>query len=542
MFSNDFKRCFLHVPDSKFCFAESSDTVVLRVRVNRGCNVEKMSVVYGCKYDYNKERQETPLKKIFTDDLYDWYSATLKVSDVRLVYVFKIQFEGKTCFYSEDGITDDYNFVLNYLNAFQLPYVNSIDVPKIADWYRSAVFYEIFPERFKNGAGTKKPYITMKWDEKPSWNSYAGGDLIGITKSMDYIKNLGINAIYLTPVFESPTNHKYEIIDYYSIDSQLGTNADFRELVEVAHSRGIRVVLDAVFNHCGVDFRLFKDVCEKGTKSDYYDWFIVKGEKPDIKKVNYETFAHSAGMPKLNLSNSDTQEYFLRVSEHWIREYDIDGWRLDVADEVAHDFWRAFRKRVKALKADAVIIGENWHDSYPFLRGEQFDGIMNYSFTKACMDYFIYDRLDATGLAERLSGLLMRNTTQANAMMLNLLDSHDTHRFFTLAKENAKTVQAALALTFLFVGAPCVYYGTEVDMIGEHDPDNRRGMDWTKTETRQETTEVIKKLALLRQKDIIKYGDISLYAEEDIFVLERNYQQHQILLKITKESFEIAEK
>ena len=200
--------------------------------------------------------------------------------------------------------------------------------------------------------------------------------------------------------------------------------------MEKVHARGMKLVLDAVFNHCSENLSQFQDVLKNGRGSKYFDWFVIRGDKISEARDNYETFAACDYMPKFNTSNPEVQRYLLDIAVHYIREYDIDGWRLDVSDEISHYFWRKFREEVKAAKKDAVIIGENWHDANSNLRGDQYDSIMNYAFTKACLDFFATDSINAEQLVWRLNGLLMRNSSTVNQMMLNLLDSHDTHRFY----------------------------------------------------------------------------------------------------------------
>ena len=315
---------------------------------------------------------------------------------------------------------------------------NETDLHKKVDWCDRAIFYQIFVDRFHMGSCSKdRNYIDKDWGELPKPKGFYGGDLPGITEKLDYLQDLGINSIYLTPIFQSPSNHKYDTIDYEEVDAMFGTNRDLKELVESAHKRGIKILLDAVFNHCSCLCKQFQDVLRKGKESVYYDWFIIRGDRPVLEQMNYECFAACNYMPKWNTNNPEVQKFLLHIATKWIKEYGIDGWRLDVADEVSHDFWRQFRKAVKAAKPDALIVGENWHDSRPWLEGDQFDSIMNYSFTKACLDYFAYEKYSAQRFCERLSEILMRNTDQVNEMMLNLLDSHDTERFLTNVGENA---------------------------------------------------------------------------------------------------------
>ena len=279
--------------------------------------------------------------------------------------------------------------------------------------------------------------------------------------------------------------------------------------------------MDAVFNHCSERFPYFQDVLRNGKDSPYFDWFIIRGEKVDAEKCNYECFAACTYMPKLNLSNEQAKAYFIDVALYWIREYGIDGWRLDVSDEISHDFWHDFRKAVKAYDRDIVIIGENWHDARPYLCGDEYDGIMNYAVTKALLDFFAKKTLDAKQFAERMSALYVRNTRQVNNMMLNLLDSHDTHRFYTETGKDTDALLCALAVIFLHTGAACLYYGTEIALEGGYDPDCRRTMDWEAAEKGTKIQELVRRLASLRRKDAVRGGEISFFGEDGIFILER---------------------
>jgi glycosidase len=492
-----------------------------------------VTVLYGVKYSFYLEQQEAPLVKSFTDELFDYYTIELSLADTRLVYIFRIVTGGKSYYYSENGVTERYDFERSYMSAFQYPFINEADVPKVPEWYRGAVIYEIFPERFAIGNTHKDlSYVNMAWGELPTPKSYAGGDILGVVQKLPAIKALGVNTLYLTPILPSPTNHKYAITDYKEIDPQLGSKEDFRELVTKAHQMGIRIILDAVFNHCHEDFPYFVDVKEKGQKSPYHSWFFIDGDKPDKEKLNYLTFADCEYMPRFNTGDPGARDFLLDIAAYWIKEYDIDGWRLDVSDEVSHDFWRRFRTVVKACKQDCMIIGENWHDAYPFLQGDQYDGIMNYGFTRICMEYFTDRVTSEEGLAQKLSGLLMRGTDMANEMMMNLLDSHDTHRFFTLLGEDQDRFLAALALLYLFPGSPCIYYGTEIMLPGGYDPDCRRCMDWEAAARQNPVNQLLPKLAELRTSKAVRFGSAKMSVQDGYFILERQYQDEMIKLTI----------
>lgn len=509
------RHAMQHIVDSSYCFPVSEKEIVLRLRTARD-DIKAVQVIYESKYLFGMQQQRAYMTKSHTSELYDFYSIQLKLEDTRLAYVFLVDDGEKSYFFSEDGISESYDYTLGYYNFFQYPYINKVDIIERVDWMKDAVFYQIFVDRFCMGDTTKDTsYINCNWGDIPNPKTFAGGDLKGITKKLDYIKATGCNAIYLTPVFQSISNHKYDISDYYRVDEHFGSNEDLKELVEEAHKRGMKLVMDAVFNHCSDRMMQFQDVLEKGKESPYFNWFFIDGEKPDQETVNYETFAACDYMPKLNTSNPEVQKFLIDIGCYYLKEYDIDGWRLDVSDEVSHDFWRNFRKAVKGCKKDAVIIGENWHDAYSNLRGDQYDSIMNYAFTKACLDYFARECLDAQGLAWKLNDLLMRNSDTVNSMMLNLLDSHDTHRFYSEVGESRFKMKAALCLLYLFPGTPCIFYGTEILIPGGYDPDCRRCMDWEKANIYGEFSdiyELLNRLSSIRKKYIITEGTYRIYA------------------------------
>lgn len=525
----------LHMPDSKYCFALDTHRLVLRLRVDRNDRVEKVEVIYESKYVIHEKQQTLRMERKYEDRLYAYYEAELVLKDVRLAYVFRIWEDKKGYYFSEDGLSEAYDFSLGYYNFFQLPYINAADIHEEVDWMRSAVFYEIFVDRFYSGADSgRKEYVTLKWGEKPRPKGFAGGDLAGITYKLDYLKAFGVSALYLTPIFCSISNHKYDIFDYHMVDAQFGTNEEFARLVDEAHKRGIRIVLDAVFNHCSELLPQFQDVLKRGKASSYFDWFLIDGEMPDSEALNYEVFAFCNYMPKLNTSNKDVQEFLTDIAVSWIEQYDIDGWRLDVSDEVSHDFWRLFRKKVKAAKRDCVIIGENWHDANSFLQGDQYDSIMNYAFTKACLDYYAFGVFHAQDFAWKLNQLLMRNTAQAANMMMNLLDSHDTDRFYTSVHKDKDKVLSAAAVMCMYVGAPCIYYGTEIPLEGGYDPDNRRCFDWEESHWDAAYRGLLQQLAGLRREESVQKGSIRIWADKELFLLAREHSGDGLVLAVNQ--------
>lgn len=525
------KPAILHLSESFMAYALSLDELNIRLRADKKDKLV-VSLVYTYKCDYPHVWQEEKMEKTFEDGDFSYYEINLKLADKRLAYVFKVEDENEAYYLSENGLEEAYDFENFYFTSFHMPYIHEADLFEPVEWMKDAVFYQIFPERFRRGDFSKDDsYINQAWEDLPSPKSFAGGDIKGIIEKLDHIKDLGVTCLYLTPIFISPTNHKYDTIDYFEIDPQFGDKDEFKKLVEKAHSLGIRIVLDAVFNHMCHENPVFKDVREKGKESIYYDWFYIDGDKADIEKINYETFAHVYNMPKLKTSHKQVQDYLIKIGKYWIEEFDVDGWRLDVSDEVSHDFWKRFRKAIKSAKADAVIIGENWHNAETFLRGDEFDSIMNYAFTKACLDYF-KEKISAKEASDKLNMILMRNRDQANRMMLNFLDTHDTPRFITEIGGSREKLLAALALSVVYMGANSLYYGTEVGLEGKGDPDCRRTFPWDKLDEEQDFLEKTKEIMAIKKYQTIKNGNIRISSEDDLLLVERFTKEKTLGLAI----------
>lgn len=524
-----------HETESRYSFPLDKNHLVIRLRTDKNDKLD-VSLIYGKKYTYQTIRESINLQVKYTDDLFNYYEIVLKLEDLRLAYIFCIKDDERIYYYSEEGLTTEYDFYNSFYNFFQMPYINEVDVLNKVEWTKDAIFYQIFVDRFNRGIENKEDsYINMKWNDKPTPKSFAGGDIQGITDKIDYLKKIGINTIYLTPIFKSPSNHKYDIIDYYEIDEAFGNKKIFKNLVEKLHNNDMKIVLDAVFNHISIKNKYFKDVIDNGKKSKYFNWFIIKDDTIDIEKVNYETFAEVEYMSKWNTSNIEVQDYLINVGKYWIEEFDIDGWRLDVADEVSHNFWRKFREEIKSIKKDTLILGESWHDANAFLKGDEFDGIMNYSFTKSSLDYF-KNRIDAQEMSNRLNHLLMRNYTQVNEMNLNILDSHDTLRFFTEVEKSYDKTLSAYALMMCFQGIPYIYYGSEIFMEGGFDPDSRRGFDWNQDNWNKKYNDLFRKIIQLRREETLKIGDIKIFSEDDILHIRRKKDDDIIELLINLSS------
>ncbi len=376
------------------------------------------------------------------------------------------------------------------------------DEPQTPEWVRDAVFYQIFPDRFAKSLSIPKPGRLDAWGSPPTPHGYQGGDLVGVAEKLDYLADLGVNAIYFTPVFQSASNHRYHTHDYEKVDPMLGGDVALRRLLDAAHSRGMKVVLDGVFNHASRGFFPFHDILENGADSPYADWFHINSfplhaYDPD-KGIGYGAWWNLPALPKFNIRTPAVREYLWGVARKWI-DFGIDGWRLDVANEIDDDdFWREFRRRVHAGNPEAYIVGEVWIDSRHWLKGDMWDAVMNYLFTRACIAFFIGDSVDiqelsrtalhpagepgAEAFARTIEALLAMYHPNVTGVQMNLLSSHDMARFLGLARNDTSALKLATLFQMTYPGAPSIYYGDEIGLAGGHDPFNRQAYPWEASE------------------------------------------------------------
>lgn len=494
-----------HRAKSGYCFVDQ-DRFVLRLRTASG-NIDSAELVCYDRFSPEETKNIVAMPVLLRDELYTYYECEVPLRSVnkRLGYYFKLNKGSRSILYTEEGLKEEY-----VRGNFAYPYANAADCHRIPDWVSNRICYQIFPDRFRNGNPERNPAGTSPWGTAPvpGEDQFMGGDLPGIISRLDYLKDLGINFIYLTPLFRAHSYHKYDTIDYFEIDPAFGTDEDFKTLVAQAHRRGMKVMLDAVFNHTGHHFPFFRDTLERGKKSPYYHWFHMnedlrypvdfdalirsrtgspEGTPPassgsPFPPVPYETFANTLFMPKLNTENPETKEYLLRAGEYWVKEFDIDGWRLDVANEIDHVFWREFRRRIRNIKKEVVIIGEIWHNPEPWLRGDQHDSVMNYGLQTDIRGLFAEENIDVGEFRKRFNSRYVEYSNQVNAAMLNLLDSHDTARYITEC--GGDRTKALLSFTVLMTvpGIPMIYYGTEIEMTGENDPFCRKCMEWERVD------------------------------------------------------------
>ncbi len=512
----DFNAVY-HRANDNFCYPLDKDKLVINIKT--GYDVKYVNIIQGDPFragilgggeTWYGDAVNIPFKKRLKNQL--WWTTTIEPEYKRLKYFFELQTEHEKWFYFEDGFVSEAQMQLEGRSrqCFVFPWMNPADIPVTPSWVNDTIWYQIFPERFCNGDPSINPEGTLPWRNRGSVTNeeFFGGDLEGIIHKLDYLKELGVSGLYLTPVNESPTSHKYDTTDYKKIDPHFGSEDTMRTLVKEAHNRGIRVMLDGVFNHTGENFAPWQDVREKGPESPYWDWFMVN-EWPFhnedggcAKNKQYYTFAFYDTMPKLNTSNPSVRKYLLEVCESWVRDYDVDGIRLDVANEISHVFCKELRIHLKAIKPDLYILGEIWHDAMPWLRGDEFDAVMNYPLGESIKDFWIDKSLTNEDFEFTINRCYTGYMQQTNDVLFNLLDSHDTKRLRSDVKNLDEYFQQ-LAVLFTMPGSPCIYYGTEIAMEGNYDPDCRRCMPWEDIEAGmyEERMEIVKSLLHLRMRE-----------------------------------------
>lgn len=479
-----------HRPDSEDCYLLGPNQVEVRFHTAKG-DVVQVNLLYGDPYLTEVDGEGAPVWAYQTQAMVraaigatdDHWTVAITVPYRRLQYLFQVVGADGTVWLATDrGLRAD-TTANRQRDGFRLPYLHAIDAACPPTWAASTVWYELFPDRFANGDLSNDPAGVRAWDPDahPSRTDYFGGDLQGVLDHLADLEALGVNGLYFCPLFAAPSNHKYDTVDHYAIDPAFGDKALFAQVLNAAHRRGMKVMLDGVFNHLGAQSPQWQDVVKYGRESRFAGWFHLHGPTLAPNQTNpltYDTFAFEATMPKLNTANPEVQAYLLGVATYWLRQFDIDAWRLDVANEVDHHFWRQLRAAVHAVKPDCLLLGEVWHASQPWLTGDQFDGVMNYPATETILAHFLTGELAAPALVARLADQRMWYRAPINQAMLNLLDSHDTPRLLTQAGGDQALALQTLAFMFLQPGMPGLYYGTEMGMTGGPDPDNRRPMAW----------------------------------------------------------------
>ena len=525
-----------HFADKRYCYAIEKGRFLIRLETKKG-DVERVVLHVQDKYLPLKlmdTRQEYLMQTACSDNYIDYYEKILDIDVVCLRYFFEIRdTAGNVVYYGNHNFYD--TCITDIDRMFDCPQnLREEELFELPDWAKNKVVYQIFPSRF----ATDKEVPAKDWYQSPIGHAAdLKGSLRGIIQRLGYIKNLGVDVIYMTPVFSSDSSHKYNIDDYYRIDPSFGTKEDLKELVEQAHKLGMYVILDGVFNHSGVGFFAFKDVMEKKEQSEYLNWYYIN-EFPLVmewgKKPNYKTFSYAAPMPKLNLQNKETADFVIDVASYWIRECDIDGWRLDVADEIHHAFWKRFRREIKAVKKDALIVGEIWHFAGDFLEGDEWDSVMNYQFSRSVMDLVVTQKMPVSAFVGNLNFMKGNLHTNLEGYLWNFIDTHDTERFLNSAQKDVKKQMLAASLQLLLPGMPMIYYGDEVGLEGGSDPDCRRGMLWDESRQNKELFQYYQTLIRIRHTyPALTEGEIvKQYVKDDsgLIYMERVLDEQRIVL------------
>jgi glycosidase len=562
------------------------------------------------------------MNKIAEDGSFDYFQTTilLKNEDENFDYCFVYR-DGEHDYYLLDGgfsSTKDGSRFFHYskenVQQFYTP-----------DWVKDGIIYQIFTDRFYNGnqennpdfsewyyeginiappkgkllkkytqyfhnvddwynvSGlTKSPYHAPNEEGyQPDYNSFYGGDIEGIYKKLDYLEELGVTIIYFNPLFQAKSNHKYDAVDYMKLDPHFGTDEEFKNFVDEAHRRGIRIIIDCAFNHTGETFWAFQEGMKKGPSSKYYDWYEwKKWPMPDpAKTLNfkpsdyYECWWGYGEMPNLNFDlseinpsensikdinlatpNWEVVNYVLDVAEYWISDMDLDGFRLDVPNEVPFWFWKLFREKVKSIKPDAYLVGELWSNAVEWVNDDYFDAVMNYAYFKdPVMRFFNQRSCSAKTFDRDLKPGLLSYPTQSAQVMMNLIDSHDTFRYLESANGEISRLKLAVLFQMTYVGTPHIWYGDEVGMMGAHDPDCRRPFNWKYTEDSEKVSlrDYYKKLIQIRKENsclrtgsfdtIIAEGMVYGYIRSDkdvsiAIIINNDTKTHNIKIPLDKET------
>ncbi|MFN2925304.1 glycoside hydrolase family 13 protein [Lachnospiraceae bacterium YH-ros2228] len=476
-----------HQPISKDAYINSNGYLTIRLSAARG-DLESCVLFFGDRVCPRKPIEMTPISMelVASDLLRDYYEVEVVSDYTRICYYFELcDRKREKIYFCEYGFSKEIDF--DRTQFFQYPYLHRDDALRFPEWSKNMVMYHIFPDSFASG----RREISKQGKRIDLGNGLVsecrnGGTLQGIIQNMDYIRNLGITCIYLNPIFKAASYHKYDTIDYKQIDPCIGTIEELKELVRICHKSGIHVILDGVFNHCGSGFFAFQDLLKNGLDSKYRDWFYrVEYPVSFTDPPNYETYAYVKEMPKLDTSNPEVLQYFCEVGRYWIREADIDGWRLDVANEINHNFWREFRRAIHEEKEDTFLIGEIWEDSTVWLRGDQFDSTMNYSFCYNCREFFAKNTIQVSEFDAKMQHMFMRYPDMVMKAQMNFLDTHDVPRFLSYCNGDRRKLKLAAFYMFCTEGIPSVFYGDELGCQGVTEAEYRMPMPWNRIQSEE---------------------------------------------------------
>jgi len=454
----------------------------------------------------------------------------------------------------------------------------------IPDWVYGSVMYQVFPERFANGRSEINPENTVEWGSVPTRLDFQGGDLYGVSDKLNHIESLGVNILYLNPIFLSGSTHKYDSWDHFKVDPTLGGDDGLRDLISNCHDRNIKVILDCSLNHVHPRHFAFQDIVKNGENSEYKNWFTIfdypvrlihrphlyantykvgwDGNEEEYKRYLEKTFDETKvpvevrdddgpivepsykawwgvpDMPKVNFESKEARQWALDVTKHWIENFDIDGWRMDVAKELDFSFWKEFRDIAHKANKDTLLISEIFGDTSQWLQGDRFDGTMNYSFREAMTDYFATKRINNKEFADSLANLYSMYSFEALSSCQNLLSSHDVKRFLNRCGNEEDGILGAIFLQATFPGIAGIYYGDEIGLGGADDPFNREPFPWHSEESWNSTIlDYTKKLMNIKKSSsIFKYGRFELLDDNEQFVAFRRILKDESMLCIINRS------
>ena len=514
-----------HKTSEQMSYALDEDRLIVNIKT--GYDVKQVFIHYGDPYEagilggkekWIGKREEMIYKKRLPYQI--WWTTTLLPEYKRCKYYFELRTEKEVWYYFEDGFLTEEQLRMDgrMQQCFIVPWMNPADINRTPAWVNETIWYQIFPDRFCNGTPEKNGDDITPWRNHGTVTNEEkfGGNLEGIRQRLSYLQELGITGIYLNPIMKAESNHKYDTTDYTKIDPSFGDADTMKALCKEAHEKGIRIMVDAVFNHSGRKFEPWIDILEHGKESRYADWFMVEDweqvqKRGDTRDRRFYSFAFTDGMPKLNTNNEEVIQYFCKICEDWVREFDIDGIRFDVGNEVSHRFLKRIREHLKTIKPDIYLLGEIWHDAMPWLGGDEFDAVMNYPFAAAIREFWYQPEKTKSDLEEAIHENLVRYMRQTTEVLFNLLDSHDTDRLIHQTGGNQDLFFQQLAMLFTMPGSPCIYYGTEIAIEGGADPDCRRCMPWDQIEQGNyaEITEQVKQLIALRKEPAARSMEIT---------------------------------
>lgn len=465
----------LHEPTLQYAYPMDEHSIRLCVCVTperRTC----LQVRYRNKNRPGDAWHSQAMEQMGFDGTFATYEVTLPAQEKScyLLYDFRVATDGCEWFFCAYGLfdheqTDGY---------FEYLCIHESQLPAPCRWARNAIVYQIFPDRFARDENVPSDRPLRAWGDLPDGSGFWGGNLRGIISKVPYLKALGVDAVYLNPVFRSQSNHRYDTVDYRQVDPLLGTGENLKQLADALHRQGMRLILDGVFNHCGVDFPPFRDVARRGPASPYWHWFTVTGYPLGFDPPSYEAIGYYQAMPKLRQANAAVQDYFLSIAEKWTRFLQLDGWRLDVADEIDPAFLARLQRRLRQINPDILLLGEAWQENTSLTQAGILNGTLNYPLHRAMVAFFAQDGITPEAFIARASRSLTAYPAFARDYNASMLDCHDTPRFWSLCQHSLSRLRCALAFLALWPGIDMIYYGDEMGLDGGHDPDCRRTTPW----------------------------------------------------------------